>query len=498
MPKVLNDWTLESLGEMQAPANAAYAKIRLMAMNGTGSVWYDNVSLTRVSAPEELAYITAAADSSTILIDETANISVSAILGSGSPADLSTATVTYTSDNPSVATVANGVVTGISAGTTNIRVSVTLGGITEISIVTVKVIGDIQTVKYDFKAGVTATIEANGWRVEASNASYRNQPYGIQVQSNNIGDYITMAINVPADGYYTLKFTGAGAGGGAIADLSLDDIFVGQIDFYSASYVAAQPAVLLKTLELSQGLHMFTIKAVSKSNSWGYNMYPGELELAGQRSLPVLETVVPSCTATELAAGQTATIKAVGIMSNGYTDVLKGNDAIKEFTSSDPAVATVDGSGIIRALKPGSVQITAKVTINSITKEAAVPLVVNEKVLAAVEVVPGKGEIPVGISTKIAVTARLDDGTAIQLKDADVKFASDNQSVATVDSAGNVNAVAEGTANISVDVTLGSTTVSGHDILSKSKGGFINEQHYNKRHCPYSRILCKYGIPCTQ
>lgn len=461
MPKVLNDWTLESLGEMQAPAAAAYAKVRLMAMNGTGSVWYDNVSFTRVSAPEQLAYITAAAGSSTISIDETTNINVTGTLGSGSQADLSTATFAYVSDNPNVASVNNGVVTGVSAGTANIRISVTLGGITEITTVAVKVIGDILTVKYDFRAGVTATIETNGWRVEGSNASYRNQPYGIQVQSNNIGDYITMAINVPADGYYTLKFTGAGAGGGAISDLSLDDIFVGQIDFYSASYVPAQPAVLLKTLELSQGLHMFTIKAVGKSNSWGYNMYPGELVLAGQKSLPALETVVPSCTATELAAGQTASIKAVGIMSNGYTDVLRGSDVIKEFTSSDKAVATVDSNGAIKALKPGSVQITAKVTINSITKEASVPLTVNEKVLAAVEVVAEKSNIPVGISTKMSVVASLDDGTPINLRDAVVRFSSDNEAVATVDAKGNITAAAEGTANISVDVTLGVTTVSG-------------------------------------
>lgn len=141
--------------------------------------------------------------------------------------------------------------------------------------------GDDGRITYDFKAGVDSTIDQDGWEIEESNSSggYRNQPYGIQVQSNGIGEYFKVAFHVPVDGFYTIKFIGAGAGGGAIADIMVDDYSVGQIDFYSKDYTPAQPQLSLKTLELSKGIHYFTLKAVGKSNSWGYNMYPSEVSV---------------------------------------------------------------------------------------------------------------------------------------------------------------------------------------------------------------------------
>lgn len=73
--------------------------------------------------------------------------------------------------------------------------------------INVEVLGLISSINYDFKEGIDSTIERNGWEIIESNAFdvYRNQPYGIQIQSNNVGEYIKIAFGVPVSGYYTIK-----------------------------------------------------------------------------------------------------------------------------------------------------------------------------------------------------------------------------------------------------------------------------------------------------
>lgn len=460
------DWKLYEL-TLDIPADAKYVRISPFAIRGTGSVWYDEISLTKVVGPNDLAYITVKADKTDLTVGEIVCLNIQGTLGNAWPADLSAATITYSSDNVNIASVDNGKVSAVGAGIANIKVSVTLNGITECVNIPFEVFGTIRFVKYDFKKGITSTIEKNGWRVLGSDApSYRDQAYGIQVQSDK-DQYITFEIDVPTAGYFTPKFTGASSGGGAVADIMLDNIFIGQTDFYSAATIYDTPPVLLKTLLLEEGIHKFTLKAVDKSaGSWGYNMYPSGLELVRQETPPALESVEASCSAQELAVGQTAKITAVGVMSDGYRDILKGTDVAKSFTSADTSIATVDNNGVIKALKSGTTNITAKVTINGGSKDAVIPITVNEKVLKTIDLTLAKDAIPAGITMKVSIVAKLDDGSIINLRDATVQYSSDNEQVAMVDSGGVITAVAEGTANIKADVTLGNTTVSAQARLS--------------------------------
>src|SRR5699024_7009493 len=141
----------------------------------------------------------------------------------------------FTSSDPSVAIVeSDGVIKAVGEGSADITVAVDVGGVLLKDSITVQVSGSIASIKYDFKDGRDSIIDKAGWEIADSNSSggYRDQPYGIQVQSEK-DEYIKIAFDVPVDGYYTVKFIGAGAGGGAIVDLYVDDFFIGQFDFYS-------------------------------------------------------------------------------------------------------------------------------------------------------------------------------------------------------------------------------------------------------------------------
>ena len=90
-----------------------------------------------------------------------------------------------------------------------------------------------------------------------------------------------------------------------------------------------------------------------------------------------------------------------------------------------------------------------------------IQITVNNKVLSSVELRLEKNEIPAGQKTNSTITARLNDGSSINLKDTVIVYSSSNEEVATVDENGTVTAIAGGEVDIAASVTLGNTTIEG-------------------------------------
>ena len=146
-----------------------------------------------------------------------------------------------------------------------------------------------------------------------------------------------------------------------------------------------------------------------------------------------VESVELDKTEVELTEGDSVTLTAT----------VKPDDATDKtvtWTSSDPAVATVDG-GKIEAVKEGSATITAK----SGEKSATCQVTVKKKVIAVESVELDKTEVELneGDSVTLTATVKPDDAT-----DKTVTWTSSDPSVATVDK-GKIEAVKEGTATIS-------------------------------------------------
>ena len=155
-----------------------------------------------------------------------------------------------------------------------------------------------------------------------------------------------------------------------------------------------------------------------------------------------------------LTEGETETLTATVKPDNA--------DNRKVTWSSDKTdVATVDGAGRVTAVKAGEAVVT--VTTEDGGKTATCKVTVKAKAVpvTGVEVNPWAVTLSVRGTSKLSYTIRPADAT-----NQNVKWESDNPSVATVDSDGNVRAVSAGVAKVSA-VTEGGGFRSGCTVTVK-------------------------------
>ncbi len=113
-----------------------------------------------------------------------------------------------------------------------------------------------------------------------------------------------------------------------------------------------------------------------------------------------------------------------------------------DWESSNPSVATVDDSGNVMALTPGSTSISA--TIGSVQSTGTVT--VQPPSPASITLTPSSLDVTLGSAIKIIAVVRDSSGTTIP--GASVAWSSGNQAVATVDSTGRVTGKSVGIASI--------------------------------------------------
>jgi uncharacterized protein YjdB len=157
--------------------------------------------------------------------------------------------------------------------------------------------------------------------------------------------------------------------------------------------------------------------------------------------LPVASVVVtpPS---SQIGVGSTVSLNATTRDAAGNT--LTGRAVT--WTSSDPAVATVDGSGLVRGVAAGDATITA----TSEGRSGTAQVTVRPVPVASVDVSPSTGTVQVGNTTQLTATVR--DAAGNVLSGRPIAWSTSNASVATVDASGQVSGVAAGSATITATV----------------------------------------------
>ncbi len=151
---------------------------------------------------------------------------------------------------------------------------------------------------------------------------------------------------------------------------------------------------------------------------------------------PVASVTVTPATAS-IFTGATAPLAAS--LKDAASNVLTGRPIA--WSTGNAAVATVDGSGIVTAVAPGSATITA--TSEGKTGTAQVTVLAP---VATVTVTPPSASLFVGATAALAAT--LKDGSNNVLTGRPVVWSTSNPATATVDANGIVTAVAPGTATI--------------------------------------------------
>ncbi len=165
----------------------------------------------------------------------------------------------------------------------------------------------------------------------------------------------------------------------------------------------------------------------------------------------MLEAISASPATVSLTAGQNQALSVTASYSDeSETEVTSS----AEYVTSNNAVATVDASGVVKAVSAGS----ATITISYGGKTVQVAVIVSPKpvVLEAISASPDSVSLTAGQDEALSVTATYSDESETEVTSS-AAYGTSNGAVATVDASGVVQAVSAGSATITI--TFGGKTV---------------------------------------
>ena len=250
-----------------------------------------------------------------------------------------------------------------------------------------------------------------------------------------------------------IRFTGLS---GTYDTFILVPYSLSQSDLQSYSYSAQLGSLILNISGLTDTLMAEGIQ-LGSSNPMPIVIIPlsasNTISTSGGLALPLISIAITPVNPS-MAAGVSQQLAASGTYSDGTT-----HDITTQVTwsSSNASVATVNSSGLAKAVAVGSTTITA--TSGSVSGSTS--LAVTPTTLSSISVTPANPSIPMGVTKQFAARGIYSDGTSRDIT-TQVTWSSSNTSVATVNSSGLATAVAAGTATI----TATSGSISGSTTLT--------------------------------
>lgn len=163
-------------------------------------------------------------------------------------------------------------------------------------------------------------------------------------------------------------------------------------------------------------------------------------------------TLAPSTASIAIGATQALTVTAA--YSDATTATLSTGVT---FASSSSAIASVGTTGTVSGVAPGTATITATETASA--KTATASITVLAPTLTSIAISPPTASLVAGATQALTVTGTYSDASTRALTSG-VTFTSSVLSVATVNTAGLVTAVAAGTATITATETASSKTAT--------------------------------------
>ena len=383
----------------------------------------------------------------TLEVGKTATVKAAPATGTSS------VSVSYTSSNPSVATVSStGTVTAKKAGTAVITGAATISGkrVTATCTVTVTAAGTQTGTKTPQQLSAEVVTLVNQERAKqglpalgtlseltaAAEIRAPELPKLFEHKRPDGRDCFTALKEANVSSYYT---AGENIAVGATTAEGVMDMWMN-----SAGHKAN---ILHKN---------FTHIGVAYHNGYWVQMFIGSN--AGSGSNPSQTSALQMNPATlTLEAGKTGNVKAT--LSSGTATI--------SYTSSNSAIASVDRSGKVTAKKAGTVVITASATVSGkrLTATCAVTVTDNR----TLQMNPATLTLEAGKTGSVKAT--LSSGTAT------VSYTSSNSAIASVDRNGKVTAKKAGSAIITASATVGgkrltaTCTVTVTDKAGETPGG---------------------------
>ncbi len=424
-------------------------------------------------------------ETATVGVFRDAKLTLSGTMESGYPASFENAEVVWTVENCSepecVSIGKDGTIYGhIYGATAEVYATVTLNGATKTTnkcVVTV-VEADMRDVFIDFTAQNVskvrdAKLDVDGWEIDASkttgvSASTVFRSYGFQA-TTAVNNNVTIKVNVPYEGIYTLIFNGYYLPGGASdSEIYVDGSYAGNYSYYysvgGAAKTADAPAERMRTFYLSAGTHELTFRAKTAGASTAYQQLSG-IRLAAEPDYPAIKEIKTGGKEYKLLVGDTAALGAYLVMSDGteynWQKTLSG--ASDTFTSvtyeaADKNIVSVDETGNITALSAGetTVVITADANGKTLTKEVSVKVDGSSIDVAVLDT--DRRTFYVSEKIDLGVKAHLASGAVLPADKMSVVWSSDNTAVISFDGS-EMTANAVGIANIKGVVTYYGGTI---------------------------------------
>jgi uncharacterized protein YjdB len=416
-----------------------------------------SASLTVTPAP--VASVVVDPVSATVTVGSTEELSVT--LRDAHNNLLTGRVVAWTSSVPSVATVSStGVVTAVAAGSATITAtsegqsaSSTIT-VTPVPVATVSVSLALASINAGQTTQATATVlDAEGGVLTGRTVAWSSTSTSVATISS------AGVVTAVAPGTATITATSDGKSGSATLTVTPVPVASVTVNPATASVVAGATRQLTAETRDASG-NILAGRAVVWSSSQpavatvsitglvtavasGTTTITATSEgKAGTSAITVTPVPVASVTVSLAATSINAveTTQATATTLDGSGGVLTGRAVT--WTSSNTAVATVSGSGLVTAVSAG----TANITATSEGKSGSATLTVTPAPVASVSVTLAASNITAIQTTQATSTLR--DVNGVLLTGRAVAWTSDNTAVATVSSSGLVTAVSAGTANI--------------------------------------------------
>ena len=453
-----------SLGSVSATVNVTITAALLQGINlGTGAV--------------------------TVAAGVSVQLTATGSYSDGSSQDLS-ATVTWTSSAPSIATVdAAGKVTGLGVGSATF--TATLGAITGTVNVTVSpatiVSISLNPLSVTLAAGQSQVFTAIATLTDGSTLDVTTSVHWsvtnplLATISNTLGTEGLLSSLTPGNSTVSASLGGVtGTANLFVNAASLVSITVGPSGL---SLALGVPGTLTATGLFSDGSTQDITASVQWSSSNGQflsvvggivtpigigsaNVTASMSGISGSVAVSVtsalLNSINISSTVSSLALGLTQQLSAIGTYSDGTTQDIT---SIVHWNSSNTGIVTVSAGGLVLAVGGGNASVTA--TLGAVTQTA--PVTVSAAVLIGITVTAPQNTFALGFSLQLKATGTYSDSTTQDITSG-VGWNSTNSAIALVSSTGLVSGISIG--GISATATL--QGVSGSLAVSVSSATLVS------------------------
>ena len=458
-----------------------------------------------VYATGQLAQVDIAAGTYGLTVGQTVQLTVTGTLDDGFQADLSGATISYSSSNTAIAAVSStGLVQGNALGVASITANVTLDSVTKSRSICVVV--NSSTIFSDgFESGLSNWAVLYGYPLISSYQKH-SQDFGLNITKDC--EVVTKQLDMAYNGVLQVWFYDDSSSNKECVINT--GIVVGPITSVSGSnYVikyGSTPTYITTGITRSKGWHQVVMdyttqnnvilyidgilagqvsgyedfNSVSMGDYWTDHLYSRMYfdDITVYRVNNPLGKITATSPAFNLKVGQTSQLSLSGTMEDGTSANL--STATKSYSSSNTSVATVNSSGLVTAIAAGSAVITATVTLNGVTKSTTYNMKIFSTgiTLNRLDLSGSMSGLKPGDTSQLLVNGVLSDGSIADLKGFSgntFTFTSSNTGVATVSASGLVTAIATGVANITVSATMEGVTKSRRISIIVNKGILFNE-----------------------